>query len=62
MWMDTKNGGVTVKSFCSSLTSRGVDPFPYGIDCKSMALVRVKFSTWKYSGQNFNSVLTQKRN
>ena len=49
-WLNTKSGIFFVRSFYSSLASRGVDLFPHSIVWNSWALVRVSFvageATW----------------
>ena len=47
VWVDTKNGVFSVKSFYSSLGSRGTNPFLHGIVWNQWALVRVSFFAWE---------------
>ena len=46
-WVDTKSGIFSVKSFYSSLASKGADPFPHDTAWNSWAPVGVHFFAWE---------------
>ena len=46
-WVDTKSGIFSVRSFYSSLASRGVNRFPHSMIWNSWVPVRVNFFAWE---------------
>ena len=55
VWLRSKNGNFSVKSFYSSLVNGGMEPFPHDIVWNSWVLVRVSFFSWE---ANWARILT----
>ncbi|KAL6324547.1 hypothetical protein AAG906_013359 [Vitis piasezkii] len=47
VWLGSKNGNFSVKSYYSFLVNGGMTPFPHGIVWNSWASVRVSFFAWE---------------
>ena len=47
VWLETKNGGFSIKSFYTSLASRRVESFPHSIVWNFWAPVRASFFAWE---------------
>ena len=47
VWLGSKNGNFSVKSYYSFLVNGGATPFPHGIVWNSWASVRVSFFAWE---------------
>ena len=47
VWLPTKDGAFSVKSFYSSLVDRRVEIFPHGIVWNSWVSSRISFFTWE---------------
>ena len=47
VWLETKDGGFSIWSFCSSLASRRVEPFPHSTVWNSWAPIRASFFAWE---------------
>ena len=47
VWLGSKNGNFSVKSYYSFLVNGGTTPFPHDIVWNSWASVRVSFFAWE---------------